>query len=278
MQLLLSDLFCSDCRGYVHPFLDCCPMCGTSRRSRYFEARHDQPGEPSLTDDPTFTRATAEASTKLALSGIRSGLLGGMDAEGLGDLAGTAPKPRRALGDLAHSIASQLTYRGAGFGGPTTVDVDVRIEPGTLTFQDRKAAPLAVIDPALVLAAAAVKSLPLTRRGSGPGFARFAQLVVPHLEGHRLLVAWRAPEGDRQIAVGNRRGFFTSHARHEHYVDLAWWIGALAASSAQSRWRAVGADAHAVELGLERSEAPTATDHLAAPGFERARPALSTDL
>lgn len=251
MDLTLADLGCSACSSYVHPFLDRCPGCGLARESNYRKALADGPGLPSLLDDERLQRAAHDAAMKRALLAFRSGgIAGAMSGFGGRQSSPTTPEE---LEELTDAVASSVTYRGAGLpGAHDSTELSLHAARGALRVADQQGHVLVVVDPTLVMAATPI---PRGTRGlahwSGISFEGLVELRTPAVDGDGLLLTWRSLSGYSQLTLGNRRGMFASKGRTGHYEDLARWLGVLAAIVAEARWREIGAEAYAVELGLK---------------------------
>jgi hypothetical protein len=66
--------------------------------------------------------------------------------------------------------------------------------------------------------------------------------------------------GGPPIAIRDRRGLFASRPRPDHYRALERWLALLDAEAAERRWRAIGVEAHAAELGIPMDDAADVHD------------------
>jgi len=247
MQLALADLFCRKCESYVHPFLDACPACGSERTSRYSLALVDRAGDASLADDKRLQSAAGEVSMSYSLMARRGGGLGSVTS----GLTGIPEAP--SLIELIDDIASAVSYRGVGVqpGQRHTPNVDLRASGAGLELRDDQKSVLLTVDPTRILAATpAPRGTRDLANWKGLRFEGLSELHTLTVDGDGMIVTWRAPTGYRQLALGNRRGLFASKGRHDHYVVLVRWLGAASAVAAEARWREIGAEAYASELGL----------------------------
>ncbi len=247
MQLVLDDLICPACAGYVHPFLDRCPACGGQRESRY--------GDAAATGD-------LGAGALVESDGIRSAVRSVVLRYSLKAMGGPVEDH---LADGLAVVAGSLTYRAAVVAdgptsslpaGATVADTAaVGVDAGAITVVARPAGrtiariPLA----AVVAVTPIVRRLPDAGAWVGPSLGDRRLLEARPLAGD-LLITFATPEAAGQVALENRRGLLATRARSDHYVLLARWIGMLAAAAAEARWTSAGAAAHAVELGLGSRE------------------------
>jgi hypothetical protein len=246
MQLVAEDILCPSCAGYVHPFLDGCPACGTRRTSRYGMVAAGLGatiGAAALVVDDATRRAAHFVVLRYSL---RSGSVAAMPdlAEGFGVVAGSltyraaaaaeGPMPALPLGQGDADNVSLGLIEGA---------IAIRAVPSARTFAE--------IPLESVLAATPIaKRVPPAAAWAG------ASLGSRHVAERRLLadadllVTFAGAGTWGQLAVANRRGMFAPHARSDHFTILSRWIGILAAAAAEARWQAAGPAAYAAELCL----------------------------
>ena len=261
MQIVVDDLLCPSCLGYVHLFLDACPACGAGRAGRIESAAAEGAlGAGDLLGDEATTHAAQMVTRRYALRS--TGL------ESVGDLR-----------DAFQLVARSLTYRAtvAADGplaalpsGSTALDsATVMLVEATLEV---RAGPsgraIAVIPLEQVLAATPiVKGAPAAEAWAGARLGDRMLLPTRPLPAGDALVTFSGADGAGQLALANRRGLMASSARPDHYATLMRWIAILGAAAAETRWLAVGVPAYAAELGLADLDAPVAPadSALAAP-------------
>lgn len=259
MPIPVDALFCSSCDGYVHPFLDACPSCGTAREARY-DAALAEPnlGFRALLTEPRVVDRVRETVVRYTLKAL-SGPAGGEVREGFGVVAG-------ALQYLVRSTGAVQGESRAAF---------LRLAEDDLVVEERHPGrevlrlPLAMI----VADRAAAKGHPAAGAWAGVvAFGRRDASPLPAVDG-TLVVTVAGPAGIGRIGIGNRRGIFVAQARADHYTMVARFLGILAAAAAEARWEAVGPAAHAAELGLAAPNAPLPVPAAAAADARRSAPA-----
>ncbi len=244
MQIVVDDLLCPSCDGYVHPFLEACPACGTARTSRFEEvAATGTLGAGALLEDEGTRRAAHLVVLRYTMRAT--------SASGLADLDA-------AFG----AVAASLTYRAevtadgstpALPSGPATLDDAkvVLVRESLEVRAGRSGRSAATIPLASVLAATpAVKGAPGAGTWTGAVLGGRRLLERGPLVSGDLLVTFSSGGGAGQIALSNRRGLFAPTARADHYATLARWLAILGAAAAETRWTDVGPTAYAAELGL----------------------------
>lgn len=243
VPLTVDDLLCPTCSGYVHPFLEACPACGTARPGRLDEATGGPLGAAALVDGEA-TRLAVRAAV-VRYSSIRSG--------------GMAPVP---LLDGLEVIAGAMSYRAEAVaegptealpGGPARADpADVVVSEASFTVTSRAGgAAVAEVPLAAVLAATPIsRGRPAPEAWAGVRLRGRQVLAQRPIEAADLLVTFGTPGAAGQLGLRNRGGPFVRKGRPDHYTLLARWLGMLAAAAAEARWTAVGPAGHAAELGL----------------------------
>ncbi len=252
MPIPVDALYCGSCDGYVHPFLDACPGCGTGRDARYDAALADPGlGFRALLADPRVTDRVRETVGRYTLKAI-----GGPDGtevrEGFGAVAGALAYVVRAAG--AVTVASNAAY--------------LHLAADDLVVGQRNPARELLRVPLATILGARAGASGRPAGGAWAGVAAFGHRApdpLPPVDGD-LVLTFSGPVGLGRVGIANRRGIFVARARSDHYLIVARWLGILAAAAAEARWSAVGPAAHAAELGLappgaaqhERAAATTA--------------------
>jgi len=256
MQLAVEDLLCPSCRGYVHPFLACCPACGSARQGRLGDAiAGGDLGVHAIVEDGATHRVVHEVSLRYSHK------------------PHSGQQPTDILSDGFKNVAGAMSYRAAA-----TADGPTSVLPGGAATADTAAVTLAngVLAVMARPAGRALAQLPLEsivaatpiRKGQ-PAASAWAGLqqgerhVLPRrlLDEGDLLVTFAGRDAAGLVALSNRRGLLVERARPDHYELVARWLGILAAAAAEARWVAIGAEAYAAELGLR------VADLAAAPGL-----------
>lgn len=244
MAIPVDALFCGSCDGYVHPFLDACPCCGTPREARY-EAALAKPalGFRSLLTEPRVADRVREAVLRYSMKP-----LGGADD---GEV-------REGFGVVAGALSYVVRSSGAAQGDSATGFLHVA-EDDLVVDERNPAREIARVPLGTILAA---RPTAKGRPAGGPwtGVAALGRLAapipVPAVDGD-LVLAFAAPGGVGCLGIANRRGIFVAQARSDHYLIVGRWLGILAAAAAEARWEAIGPAAHAAELGLVAPASPT---------------------
>ncbi len=244
MQLVVDDLLCPTCSGYVHLFLERCPACGTERRGRFEEAIAAGPlGARALLVDEATRRAAHFVVLRYSLRSRSVDPLADIDA-------------------AFRIVAGSVTYRAsvAADGptavlpaGPATLDVaSVLLVDGSLDVRGGPSGrAIATVPLDSVLAATPIlKGIPAAEAWAGATLGSRRILERRPLPGGDLLVTFSTPGSAGQLSLGNRHGLLAPTARPDHYQALARWIGILGAAAAEARWTATGPAAYASELGL----------------------------
>ena len=262
MRIVLDDLLCPSCLGYVHLFLDACPACGAARAGRIDDAATEGTlGAGDLLGDEATAHAAQMVTRRYALRS--SGL------ESVGDL-------RSAFQLVARSLTYRATVAADGPlaalpSGSTTLDnATLMLVETTLEV---RAGPsgraIAAIPLDHVLAATPiVKGAPAAEAWAGVllgGRRLLPQRPVPAGD---ALVTFSGADGAGQLALANRRGLLAPSARPDHYATLTRWIAILGAAAAEARWLAVGVPAYAAELGLLDPGAVEAARGAASPAHD----------
>ncbi len=256
MQLALADLMCETCLGYVHPFFDRCPGCGTRRQSHYADVLGGADvGAASMPGDPAVIAAAAESIRRATvLRALHGALLRGS----------SQPEPAIAgvvdAAGMIDFVGGRTTYRARGVSGQPQASTDARIR---------------VVADALILSAArdgrTLASVPVARilgACPGGGTTRGAQpWDGTWMDGARVSTISVVPPGDLVIfhatdrgassfSISNPSGFFANRPARSHYEELARWIGLLAITQTAMRWREIGVAGYAAELGLVAAARP----------------------
>jgi hypothetical protein len=250
MTLVLADLLCATCRGYVHPFFDRCPGCGTPRPSHLAELRAGaELGAAAMARDPAVVQAAAEAVRRATLTSARQGLSARRAGQPeLEDGAGVDPA------EMVNYASAGLSYRVRGvFDDPAAAtEGTLRVAGDQLVLAAaRGGTTLAAVGASLILAASPSGG----RVGSRPPWDG------TWLDGHRAPVGALTPAGDLVVfradsrgissfSIANPSGFFATRARPDHYEGLARWIALFAVTHSELRWRELGVDRYLSELGL----------------------------
>ncbi len=266
MQLVIDDLLCPSCEGYVHLFLERCPACGTGRVSRFGQATATGLlGATALLEDEATQRSVHFVVLRYSL---RS------------NSAWSISELEKAFGVVAGSLAYRAAVATDGStaprpDGPTSLDgASLVLVDGSLGVRAGPSGRAIVSIPlATVLAATPiVKGIPAAESWAGVALGDRQLLPSRPLPAGDLLVTFSTGEGTGQLSVANRRGILAQTARAEHYITLARWIGILGAAAAEARWLAVGTAAYAAELGLGAPAPPVAAGAIGGRAAEGAPP------
>ena len=259
MQLALADVMCETCLGYVHPFFDRCPGCGTRRPSHYADVLGGADvGAASMPGDPAVIAAAAESIRRATVLRALHGALFRGPSQPEPDIAGVVD----AAG-MIDFVGGRTTYRARGVSGQPQASTDARIR---------------VVADALILSAArdgrTLASVPAARvLGACPGGGRTRSAQPwdgPWMDGARVSTIPLIPPGDLLVfhatdgggsafSISNPSGFFANRPARSHYEELARWIGLLAVTRAERRWREIGVAGYAAELGLVTAAEPGTT-------------------
>ncbi|MGC8633251.1 MAG: hypothetical protein ACP5VP_01055 [Candidatus Limnocylindrales bacterium] len=250
MTLLLADLLCQSCHGYVHPFLDRCPGCGASRPSRLRELRAGaELGAAAMVRDPAVVQAAAEAVRRATLTGARQGLSARRaERPELEDAAGVDPA------EMVNYASAGLSYRVRG-----VLDVPAEATEAVLRVTGdrlvlaaaRGGTTLVAVEPWLILAASPSAGRDRSRPPwDGTWLDGLRAPLATLAPGGDLVVFRASGRGIASFSIANPSGFFATRARPEHYEGLARWIALLAITGSEPRWREVGIDGYLAELGL----------------------------
>ncbi len=247
MQLLIDDLLCPICSGYVHPFLEGCPACGAGRGSRFAEVAaagtRGSIGAAALLRDERTLQSAAKASLAYSLRSL-SPTAATDFVEAFGQVAASMPyrSVAAAEGPMVALPAGPGVAENVGLALVESL-ITVRTLPGQR--------PIAEIPLHDVLAATPIaKHVP--RRDAWAGATLGARRVAGErlvFEGD-LLLTFAGSGTWGQVSLGNRRGLLAPSARPGHFAILARWLAILAAAGAEARWQAVGPVSHAADLGL----------------------------
>ncbi len=251
MRLALADVLCQSCQGYVHPFLDRCPGCGTPRTSRYAEALGGADlGGASMRRDPTVVGLAVQSIRRTTtLAALHGAWMRG--AAVAGPVVEDSVDPARMI----DFVTGGVTYRARGLpeARKAATDAQVRVIDDTLVLSAaRGGRTLASIPAATILAA--------SPGGRGRRFVTWdgtwadgaSMPVTPDLPDGDLLLTHATDRGAVRLGIGNPSGLFASRPGHSHYEELARWIGLLAVAHAEARWTSMGVPAYAAELGLAK--------------------------
>lgn len=260
MHLVVDDLLCPSCSGYVHPFLERCPACGADRAGRFDDAvASGALGAQALLADEGTERAAHFVVLRYSLRSASQTSLAKVDA-------------------AFKLVAGSLAYRAAVAadgptpalpGGPATVDsATVVLAEGSLEVRGGPSGrAIAAIPLDGVLAATPIaKGVPAAEAWAGATLGTRRLLERRPLSGGDLLVTFASGGAAGQLGLANRRGLLAPSARPDHYVTLARWVALLGAAAAEARWTQVGAAAYAAELGLGAADAPPADAQLSIAG------------
>lgn len=243
-------LVCPTCSGFVHPFLDACPGCGTARVARYDEAvAGPDLGYRKLLEEPRVANGVAEVVLRYTLK----------------HLATTGPERLRdGLGIILDALPYAITVVGPAPASSSRGHVE--LAPDDLVAQERS--------PAREVARIPLRTiLAIRARGDAGGagswagltaFGRHDDRTLPDVDGD-LVVTFAGDGGPGRLVLANRRGFAAVKARSDHYVIAGRGLAILAAAAAEARWIDVGAARYAAELGLT-TEAASAASAAEAPG------------
>lgn len=235
MPNLLDDLPCPTCAGYAHPFLDACPACGTAREGRYVDAvaRGDL-GYRRALEDPRLERQVREIVLRYTLKSAPGEGTAQLHA-GLGMILEALPYAVRVVGPTAAT------------SGRATVE----LAADELVVGERN--PSREVARVALASVLAIRARTTDRpAGAWTGLealGRPDQGRPPDIDGD-LVLSYAAGDGLGRLALANRRGITAARARPEHYAIVARTLAVFAAAAAEARWVAVGAERHAVELGL----------------------------
>jgi hypothetical protein len=267
MHLVVDDLLCPSCSGYVHPFLERCPACGADRAGRFDDAvTSGALGAQALLVDEATERAAHFVVLRYSLRSASQTSLAKIDA-------------------AFRLVAGSLAYRASvAADGPTpalpggTASVDsatVVLAEGSLEVRGGPSGrAIAAIPLDSVLAATPItKGVPGAEVWAGARLGTRRLLERRPLSGGDLLVTFASGGAAGQLALANRRGLLAPSARPDHYVTLARWIAILGAAAAEARWTAVGPAAYARELGLGEAGAGSSGSPEVAAGGLHAAPA-----
>ena len=259
MQLALPDVMCETCLGYVHPFLDRCPGCGTRRASHYAEVLGGADlGASSMPGDPAVTAAAAESIRRTTtLRALHGGWFQGRSQTGP-EVAGAVD----AAG-MIEFVGGALTYRAraASRQPQTPIDARIRVVADALILSAaRDGRTFASVPAAAILGACPGGG---RTRGARPWDGTWMDgqtlptiSVVPPGD---LLVVHAADRRASSFSLANPSGFFANRPARSHYEELARWIGLLAVTRAERRWREIGVAGYAAELGLVTAAEPGTT-------------------
>ncbi len=235
MPTTLDDLVCAACGGFVHPFLESCPGCGTTRVARYDDALA-QPdlGFRKLREEPRVADRVAEVVLRYTLKHITTTGPGRLH-EGLGIILEALPYAVTVVGPRPASSSQ-------GFA---------QLAPDDLVVEERS--------PARDVARVQLDGiLAIRARGNAGGAGSWAGLSalgrhepwsLPDVDGD-LVVTFAVDGAPGRLVLANRRGFTAAKARADHYEIAARGLGILAAAAAEARWIEIGATRHAAEIGL----------------------------
>ncbi len=256
MRLALADLLCQSCGGYVHPFFDRCPACGSLRPSHAELLDGSDLGAASMAADPAVTKAAADSirrtTTLLALRGM--GSRAGLGADPETDESVDAAQ-------MIDFVGGMMTYRVFGLleDPATPIGAGIHVAAGALVLnatrggrhwlrfrRQRSWAPSR---------AAARRGGPCRATGHG-GKERGCRRGRACRPGD-LLVIHAADRVASAFSIANPSGIFGTRARVDHYEELARWIGLLAITHAEARWQEIGAAPYAAELGLVQPRSST---------------------
>ncbi len=269
MQLALADVMCETCLGYVHPFFDRCPGCGTRRPSHYADVLGGADvGAASMPGDPVVIAAATESIRRAtALRALHGALFRGP----------SQPEPAIAgvvdAAGMIDFVGGRTTYGARGVSGQLHASNDARIR---------------VVADALILSDArdgrTLASVPAARiLGACPGGGRIRGAQPwdgTWMDGARVSTVSLIPPGDLLVfhatdrgasafSISHPSGFFANRPARSHYEELARWIGLLAITKTAMRWREIGVAGYAAEVGLVTAAGPGADLPLAADAARR---------
>jgi hypothetical protein len=232
---LLDDLACPTCGGYAHPFLDACPACGTARGARYEDAvARGELGYGKVLEDPRLERQVREVVLRYSLK----------SAPGEG-----AAQLRAGLGMILDALP--YAVRVVGPGAATSGRANVELAADELVVGERSPSREVVRVPleSVLAVRARTEDRPAGAWTGLEAFGRQDHGRPPDVDGD-LVLSYAAGDGLGRLSLANRRGLTAVRARPDHYAIVARTLGVFAAAAAEARWVAVGAERHAVELGL----------------------------